>query len=193
MTQKDAVLAAREVARPHRRLFSRAILSILALTTPVFAAVYWLSIPSGPWPIVLSLHALLLLASILAVGAYLNTAISVGVAGVTARDYFGRTRTVTAEDVDSIVLLDVYESDTLETVPQLFVCDAAGRPLLRMRGQLWPRSSMQQVIDAFDCPVTVPSESVSLADLRRASPQLLDWFERGLRMPRRGRTETRTS
>jgi hypothetical protein len=184
MTQRDAVFATRDVVKPHGQLFSKGVLSLLALTTPVFAVIYWLTIPSGPWSIILALHVTVLIAGILAVAAYFNTAIKVGPDGVTTRDYFGRVRRVRSEDVGSIVLLDLYESNTLETAPLLLVCDQAGRPLLRMRGQFWSQRSMQQVIDAFDCPVTVPPESVSLSDLRRTSPELLYWFERGVRMRR---------
>lgn len=185
MTQKDLV-AARGVLKPRGHLCPKAVLSIFALTTPVFAVIYWLTIPSGAWPIVVVLHLIALVASILAVSAYFNTAVTVGPQEITVRDCLARTRTrtVTAEDVGSIVLLDLYEMNTLDTAPQLFVCDHAGRPLLRMRGQFWAQSSMQQVIEAFDCPVTAPPESVSLSDLRRTSPELLHWFERGLRMRR---------
>lgn len=184
MTQKDAVFATRDVVKPHGQLFSRAVLSILALTTPVFAVIYWLTVPAGPWSIVLALHVVVLIAGILGVAAYFNTAIKVSSSGVTARDFFGRLRTVQPNEVGSIVLLDLYEADTLDTAPQLFVCDHGGRPLLRMRGQFWSRGSMQRVIDAFECPVTTPPESISLSDLRRTSPELLYWFERGLRMRR---------
>jgi len=184
MTQRDALFATRDVVKPHGHLFSKAMLSLLALTTPVFAAIYWLTVPSGPWFLVLALHIVVLVAGTVAVASYFSTAIKLGSDGVLARDYFGRVRAVRAGDVGSIVLLDLYEANTLDTAPQLFVCDHDGRPLLRLRGQFWSRESMQQVIDAFDRPLTVAPESVSLADLRRTSPELLYWFERGLRMRR---------
>ena len=43
---------------------------------------------------------------------------------------------------------------------------------------------MERVAEELDVPVTTRSESITLTELRRESPQLLYWFER---FPRVGR------
>lgn len=182
--QKNVAIATGEVLRPHRHLFPRGILAIFALTTPIFAVVYWLTIPTTVWPLVVIVHCLVLLASLLALIAFFDTVIKVGRHTVTERGFFGRVRTVHSGDVANIILLDLYESNALDTVPQLFVCDENGGCLLRMRGQFWSRGNMELVVEALDRPVTTPSESVTIADLRRTSPRMLYWFER---RPRVGR------
>ncbi|KQV06171.1 hypothetical protein [Leifsonia sp. Root112D2] len=182
MTTRDVALVTAEVLRPHRHLFSRGVLAIFALTTPVFAVVYWLTIPSGPWPIVLIVHCLVVLATLLGLIAFFDTLIKVGPRSVTERGFFGRVRTVESAEVGTVILLDLYESNALDTNPQLFVCDENGKRMLRMRGQFWSRESMETVIDALDRPVTVPPEAMTMSELRRSSPGLLYWFERRPRL-----------
>lgn len=184
MTQRDVAPVTNEVLRPHRHLFSRGVLAIFALTTPVFAVVYWLTIPSGPWPIVLIVHCLVLLATLLGLIAFFDTLIKLGPRSVTERGFFGRVHTVESSQVGSVILLDLYESNALDTNPQLFVSDKGGKRMLRMRGQFWSRESMETVIDTLDHPVTVPPEAMTISELRRSSPELLYWFER---RPRVGR------
>jgi len=173
--------ATRVVLKPHRHLFARGLLAVFALTTPVFAVVYWLTVPSHAWPIALLVHVLVLLACLLSLIAFFDTVVTVGDRTVTERGFFGRVHTFTADQVGYALLVDVYQSNALETTPQLFLCDIEGRRLLRLRGQFWSRESMRKVLDDLEVPVTEPSEAVTLAELHRRSPNLLYWFER---MPR---------
>ena len=169
------------VLRPFRSLFVRGLVAILALTTPVFAVLYWLTIPDGPWAVVLVAHLLVIAATVLGVFAFFSTTITLRADGVRERGFFGRTVLVRPSDVGSIVLIQLYESSTLDTLPQLFVTGTDGRLLLRMRGQFWPLEDMERVAEELDVPVTRPEDSMTLTQLRRTSPELLYWFER---MPR---------
>jgi hypothetical protein len=178
MRQQVIAPVTHEVLRPHRHLFSRGALAVFALTTPVFAVIYWLTIPAGRWPIVIVVHGVVLVATLFALIAYFDTLITVGGHSVIERDFFGRVHTIDTADVGSILLLELYESNALDTIPQLFVCDSQGRRMLRMRGQFWSRESMERVVEVLDRPVTTPPEAMTLADLRRSSPELLYWFER---------------
>lgn len=173
-----------EVLRPHRHLFARGIVAIAALTTPVFAVAYWLTLASSVWLIIAIVHILVLLASLAALIAFFDTVIAISPGGVTERGFFGRVHTVTPHDVGRVILLDLYQSNALDTTPQLFVCDEAGARILRMRGQFWARESMMRVVDALDFAVTSPPEALTLSELRRSSPELLYWFERWPRIRR---------
>ena len=166
------------VLRPFRHLFTRGVVAILALTTPVFAVLYWLSIPTGGWPLVLIAHVLVVGAAVLSVFSFLSVTISVGADGVRERGFFGRVVQVRHAEVGSVILVQLYESSTLDTLPQLFVTGLDGRLLIRMRGQFWSLESMERVAEELDIPVTRPAESMTLAQLRRTSPELLYWFER---------------
>lgn len=166
------------VLRPHRHLFTRGVVAILALTTPVFAVLYWLSIPTGGWPLVLIAHMLVVGVTILCVYSFFSVTITLGAHGVRERGFFGRVVEVSPAQVGSILLVQLYESSTLDTLPQLFITDTEGRLLIRMRGQFWSLDDMERVAEELDVPVTRPQESMTLAQLRRTSPELLYWFER---------------
>ncbi|WP_223694338.1 hypothetical protein [Leifsonia poae] len=172
------------VLRPHAHLFTRGIVAILALTTPVFAVLYWLTIPDGAWPLVLGIHILVVVATTLAVLAFFSTTIQLGPDGVRERGFFGRTVDIPARTAGAAVLIDLYEGSTLDTLPQLFVTGQNGRVLIRMRGQFWALEDMERVAEELDVPLTKRPESVTLNELRRTSPELLYWFER---FPRFGR------
>ena len=152
--QETVVTQQSVVLRPHAHLFTRGIVAVLALTTPVFAVLYWLTIPDGGWPRCSRIHILVVVATVLAVLAFFGTTIQL------APRQRARTRVlrpctdIRPGMVGSVVLLDLYEGSTLDTLPQLFVTDADGRLLLRLRGQFWSREDMERVAEELDVPVT---------------------------------------
>ena len=75
-------VARETILRPHRHLFSRGVVAVLALTTPVFAVLYWLTVPSGSWPWVLLAHVLTIAVLVLGVYSYFSTTITLGPEGV---------------------------------------------------------------------------------------------------------------
>jgi hypothetical protein len=178
LRQEKVVTQQKVVLRPHAHLFTRGILAILALTTPVFAVLYWLTIPDGAWPLVLGIHVLVVAATTLAVLAFFSTTIQLGPDGVRERGFFGRTVVVRPGTAGTVLLVHLYEGSTLDTQPQLFVTGADGRVLIRMRGQFWALEDMERVAEELDVPVTRSVESMTLTELRRTSPELLYWFER---------------
>ena len=184
MEQESVVMTKSVVLRPHAHLFTSGIVAVLALTTPVFAVLYWLTIPDGVWPLVLAIHVVVVVATVLAVFAYFGTTIQLLPDSVRERGFFGRVTDIRPGMVGAVLLLDLYEGSTLDTLPQLFVTDVRGRLLLRLRGQFWSREDMERVAEELDVPVTIRSESMTLTELRRDSPELLYWFER---FPRVGR------
>ncbi|MEY9951331.1 hypothetical protein [Leifsonia sp. EB34] len=164
--------------RPHRDLFARGLTAVLALTTPVFAVLYWLTIPNGEWRVVLLAHVLVVLATVLGVYAFFSATITLQPDGVRERGFFGGTRFVRPADVGSIVLVRLYDGSTLDTLPQLFVTGHDGRVLIRMRGHFWSVEDMERVAEELDVPVTRPEDFLTMTQLRRRSPELLYWFER---------------
>ncbi|MEO7017222.1 MAG: hypothetical protein ABI130_03765 [Leifsonia sp.] len=184
LEQKKVVTPPRAVLRPHAHLFARGLVALLALTTPVFAVLYWITIVSGDWPVVLAIHLLVVVVSTLAVLTYLSTTIQFTANGVRERGFFGRTIQVRHDMVGSVQLIDLYEGSTLDTRPQLFVTGLDGRLLIRMRGQFWALADMERVAEELDFPITKRPDSVTLAELRRTSPELLYWFERFPRLAR---------
>jgi len=166
------------VLRPHRHLLTHGVLAALALTTPVFAVLYWLTIPNGGWAVVLIVHLALVLVLVLLIAGFLGTAIQVSPARVRERGFLGRVRLTSRDQVGSILLIEVYRDNALDTQPNLFVCGTDGELLVRMRGQYWSRDDMELVAETLDLPITTTARSLTLGELRRARPDLLYWFER---------------
>ncbi|KRC52070.1 hypothetical protein ASE16_03155 [Leifsonia sp. Root227] len=184
LRQETGVVQQTVVLRPHAHLFARGIIAILALTTPVFAVLYWLTIPDGVWPLVLGVHIVVIAGTTLAVLAFFSTTIQLSRDVVRERGFFGRTVDVLPGSVGQVILVNLYEGSTLDTQPQLFITGTDGRLLIRMRGQFWALEDMERVAEELDVPVTRRADSMTLSELRRASPGLLYWFER---LPRFGR------
>jgi hypothetical protein len=170
--------ARRSVLRPRRQLYLRGIIAVLALTTPVFADLYWLALPSGAWPLVLVAHVIVVAATVFGVTSFLNTTITLGPSGVHERGFFGRTLHVGVSEPGEVILVQVYEGSTLDILPQLFVLSRQGRLLIRMRGQFWSEADMERVAEEFEVPVTRPAEPMTMNQVRRAWPRALYWFER---------------
>jgi hypothetical protein len=122
------------------------------------------------------------MATVLGVHSFFSATITVCGDGVRERGFFGRTRLVRPSDVGTILVVQLYDGSTLDTLPQLFVTDHTGRMLIRMRGQFWSTEAMDRVAEELDVPVTRPEEFMTLTQLRRTSPRMLYWFERGLRL-----------
>jgi hypothetical protein len=99
-------------------------------------------------------------------------------AGATAYGLLLRSRRASMQRVASALLLAVYDDRSLLPIRQLFLLDAAGSTLLRMRGRYWSDEQMRVVTSHFDIPVSEAAEPVTSRDLRAQRGGQLTWFER---------------
>jgi hypothetical protein len=166
------------VLRPHRHLLSSGLIAALALTTPLFAVAYWLTISAGTWPVTLAVHAAVGMVALLAVLRYRRTTVMVSPQGVRERGFLGRTSELSNDEIGSLCLVEIYRDNALDTQPNLFVLDTAGVPRIRLRGQYWSRADMEDLADVLDRPLVSPTESVTLSEMRSTQPGWLYWFER---------------
>jgi len=164
--------------RPHPWLFRQGFIATLAFLTPVFAALYFLTIPDGPWLVVVITQAVASLVFALACGSYFAVAIWVDKRGIVERGFFGGMITMPASDIGSVVLVQTYQGGSADTVPQLFICDHDGAQVIRLRGQFWSLADMRSICEELDVTVTELSESVTPRELLEQYPGLLYWFER---------------
>jgi hypothetical protein len=174
---QNAVSRADRILRPVAQLHGQTRLITAALIIPVFAAIFWFSIPRGTWPRVFV--ALLVVTAVYVAISYLLSRVSMRIShdGVTERG-FVTTNRVPAKRIESVLVVTVYRGQSLETVPHLFLLDTNGEPLLRMRGQFWSVDSIEAMVNAFDVPVRRIDEPMTRAELRRDHAELLYWFER---------------
>ena len=175
-----------QVLRPHGHLLRQTTLSILAFFAPVFAVLYWLTIPLGEWIPVAIAQVVVMLAAGIGIFGFLRTCIWVDDTGISERGFLGQLTSFSSEQVASVVVLELYQSGAIDTHPQLFVTGADGELLVRMRGQFYSRGAMDTVADELGVPVIRVPDPMTLTELNRLRPELLYWFERRLtgRVPR---------
>ncbi|WP_188510443.1 hypothetical protein [Conyzicola nivalis] len=164
--------------RPHPWLFRQGLVATLAFLVPTFGVLYFLTVPDGPWPVVVATQVVASVAIVLACRSYFRVGVWIDRRGIAERGLLGRTTTMQTADVGSIVLVRTFEGGGAETVPQLFVCDHDGNQVIRLRGQFWSESDMRIVCDELDVTVTELNESVTPRELLERYPGLLYWFER---------------
>ncbi|SKA93112.1 hypothetical protein SAMN06295879_1621 [Agreia bicolorata] len=164
------------ILRPIAQLHGQTRLVTAALLIPVFAAVFWFSIPRGTWPRVFV--ALLVVSAVYAAASFLLSRVSIRLAHdcVSERGFFTSNR-VASKRIESVLIITAYRGQSLETVPQLFLLDTNGDALLRMRGQFWSTDSIEAMAAAFDVPVKRIEEPLTRAELRRDYSPILYWFE----------------
>jgi hypothetical protein len=171
-------LASVQVLRTEPSVFRSIGLGILALCAPIFAVLYWIMIPTGLWLWVASAQFVTMLAcAAVLIGAHCAY-VRVGPSGFSVRGILGHVRTVGSSAVATVILVDLYRSDALDTQPQLFVVGHRGELLLRMRGQFWTQEALDVVADELGAPVVRVAEPLTLLDLNRWKPRLMPWFER---------------
>ena len=167
-----------ERLRPLPSVLRRAGVATLALLGPIFAVLYFLTVPDGAWPAILLAQVVVM--AVLAVTAltYSRVAVWVGPDGITERGFFGSMTHLPTDDIGVILLVHTFHGGGADTLPQLFICDGDGRQVIRLRGEFWSIRDMGAVCETLDVPLTELAESVTSRELLAQYPGLLYWFER---------------
>lgn len=169
------------IVRPVRALFRQGVVTTLAVMTPIFAVLYWLTIPNGMWPLVLIVHGACLAFTGLIALAFAGASIQLSSTGIRERGFLGRITRTPSDRIGSALMVEVYRDSALDTQPQLFICDTDGRLATRMRGAFWSLADMDAVVDALEkqnIPIEAVESGMTMTELRRMRPDLLYWFER---------------
>jgi hypothetical protein len=164
--------------RPQGHLLKQAGVAFLALVTPLFGALYWLAIPNGAWVAVLIAQFAVTILFVSGLVASLRAVIWVDRTAITERGFFGRINTFTRSEIAGLVMLELYRTGAVDSQPHLFLTDADGCLLVRMRGQFWSPAAMETLVEVLGLPIDRVPEPMTLRELSRARPELLYWFER---------------
>lgn len=161
------------VLRPRRKLAARALIAALALLAPLLIVLYWLTIPRDTWMFVAAVQLGLTVLAVVAVFGVRRMCVTVTAAQVESRNLLGRVTAIDTSEISGVVLVNLYQSGTLDTLPHLYLLNAAGAVLLRLRGQVWPRSVLEALIDTLGVAVVRPPDPLTVAELGRLRPQLV--------------------
>lgn len=164
--------------RPSAQLFIQSRTVAAASALPVFAAMLWFAVPRGTWPRVLVAIAVLTAAYLAALYLLSRVRIVLDRHGITEKGFFGHARRISAKRIATAVIVPVYRGQSLDTAQQLFLLDAGGELLLRMRGQYWSDENLGAVASAYGVPVRRSSEPLTRAQLRQDYADVIFWFER---------------
>jgi len=162
--------------RPLADVFRQGILACLVFMIPVFIVLFAMTVPDGPWELVLIAQILISVAILISSWRFFKLAIWVSDDTITERGFFRLHREFSRSEVGSVLFVNTYNGREIH--PQLFVRDHSGALLIRMRGQFWSRDAMDQLVEALDVPAQLIEDPMTVAELRETTPQGLYWFER---------------
>jgi len=163
--------------RPRMFAFWQALIATNAFLGPVLIVLYVLTVPDGPWLLVLMMQLIASILFTIASIAFFRTAVWVDESGLAERGFFGRLDYFSRDEIARIMLAPTFHGDGIKTLPQLFICDTEDNKLVRLRGQFWSIETMQQLSDILDMPITELPAS-ELREIHEEYPGLLYWFER---------------
>jgi hypothetical protein len=165
--------------RVRQGLLAQGIAALLALSVPVLLVLYWLTIPTGAWVWVAAVQTLVLVAVILGVFRYLRVCVSVTPTHLLERRFFFGTSRVPLDSIARVVMLEMHRTMASQSRLQMFVLDANGRPLMRMRGEYWSRNDINSIASHLAmAPIEHIDHPVTLDELQATRPEMLYWFER---------------
>jgi hypothetical protein len=161
---------------PRRSLIVEGALSYLCATVPVFLAVYLLSGPDRTL-LVLALQVGTALVYAVPVVLYSRVSIEVDAESITERPFLGRRRTLPLHRVAVVAVGDTYRQSSADIVSLLFVGDAQGSRLLRMRGTYWDQADIDRVARAIGEERLQLPDPISVTELFERYPGSRYWFE----------------
>ncbi|WP_411719990.1 hypothetical protein [Mycetocola sp.] len=165
--------------RVRQGLLAQGIAALLALSVPVLLVLYWLTIPTGAWVWVAAVQTLVIVVVIFGVYRYLRVCISVTPTHLLERRFFFGTNRVPLDSIGRVVMLEMHRTMASQSRLQMFVLDAGGRPLVRMRGEYWSRNGINRIASHLTmAPIEHIDHPVTLDELQTTRPEMLYWFER---------------
>jgi len=162
-----------QVMRPRRNLVLRAAIAATALLVPLLLLLYWLAIPRSNWMFVVDIQLGLMVLGVVGVIGARRMRVTITSTQVEHRNLLGQVCRIDRSDIATVVLADLYQGDTVETLPHVYLLDSTGAVLLRLRGQIWPRRGLERVVDSLEATVARPPDPITLAELARLQPGLL--------------------
>jgi hypothetical protein len=166
------------VLKPHGHLLRQGLVACVVFLIPVFVVLYFVTVPTGAWPVVVAGQLVATLIVLATAITFLRTAIWVNADGISERGFFGRMKRLSRANIGSIMIVETFDGGSDETIPQLFVRNHEGELEIRMRGQYWSRENMELVMETLGVPTEQLPDRLTAAELRDDFPGLLYWFER---------------
>lgn len=174
----DATATTADVhVRPRGALLRTATITSLLVSSPVFGALYWFTIPSGMWLEVVVMHIVVLALCVLVGARQLMVFAEVRGGRLRGNGIFSPVEEVEVDRVARVDLVNTYVGLTPGPVCQLLVRDAEGARLFRMRGNFWHDGDLARIAAALPVSPVTTTEPIDLRDFFRDYPGSAYWFE----------------
>jgi hypothetical protein len=154
--------------RPRRDLWLAAWAACAAFVFPLFLSLYLITIPTGRWAPFAAAHALVMGAFALAAQRLHGAGIHLSRDGIRERAYFLSTVFTPVDRIASVLVVRLLDWNSEDMSRQLFIVDAAGQTLLRIRGQLWHAADFDRIVHFYAVPVHVVEDPMTWSELRRS-------------------------
>jgi hypothetical protein len=168
MARPEVTGAGSLLLRPRRDLWLAAWGACAAFVFPLFLSLYLITIPTGRWAPFAVAHALVMGAFALAAQRLHGAGIHLSPDGIRERAYFMSTVFTPVDRIASVLVVRLLDRNSEGMSRQLFIVDAAGQTLLRMRGQLWHAADFNRIIDFYAVPAHVVDDPMTWPELRRS-------------------------
>ena len=163
--------------RPRGSLLRTAAITTLLVTSPLFGALYWFTVPTGAWIVVLVVHLVVLVLCVLVGVRQLTVFAEVRNGMLRGNGIFSPVEEVALDRIARVDLVDTYVGLTPMPIRQLLVRDAEGVRLFRMRGNFWHVGDLEEIAGALPVAPVTTSEPLDLRDFFRDYPGSAYWFE----------------
>ncbi|GAB3617140.1 hypothetical protein GCM10027416_16970 [Okibacterium endophyticum] len=173
------------VVRPLPALLWQGALGMALLGIPIIVTGLLHTIPDGQWQFVAIFCVVFAVAVAVMVTLFVQERITATDDTLIERTMIGRTIVVPKSEIERVVLLELHRSMANDSRLQLFVLGKGNKWLLRMRGEYWSREDIENIASRISIPIERQSKPVTLNELQMTSPEMLYWFERAPKLPRR--------
>jgi hypothetical protein len=166
------------VVHPKLKLSALGVLTFVITIVPLFAVLYWYTAALDIWRLLLALQILLLVASLGALFRQRRVFTEVTGGQLRGNGIFSRTSTVDLDDIERVVMVEVYRNHPNETTTQFLAVGEHNRALFRMRGQFWNDADLSAIAAAIGKPLHVEKDALTEKEFFEEYPGSVYWFER---------------
>lgn len=166
------------LVHPKAKLNVLGVLTFVITIVPLFAVLYWYTAALDIWRVLLVIQLLIFIGCAAAFFRQRRVFTAVSDTVLSGNGIFSATSTVPLDDIERIVLVEVYRNHPNETTTQFLAVGELNRCLFRMRGQFWNDADLLAVAAATGKPVQREKTAITEDEFFTDYPGSAYWFEK---------------
>lgn len=166
------------LVHPKAKLNVLGVLTFLITIVPLFAVLYWYTAALDVWRLLLAIQLLIFVGCAGAFFRQRRVFTAVSDDDLSGNGIFSVTSTVPLDEIDRIVLVEVYRNHPNETTTQFLAVGEHQQCRFRMRGQFWNEADLLAVAAATGKPVHREKSALTEEEFFADYPGSAYWFEK---------------